>query len=186
MSTTPTTAQPTSDFQQHRGFTLIELLIVVAIIGVLAAIAIPALLAARMAANEASAISSLRSISSAQASYFSSAGGGGYADSLVTLGVSCPGSAQGFLSPDLVADPSLKSGYHVTLRAAAGAQPARVDCNGTATLSGFYSTAVPVAIGRTGSRAFGSNSASSIYFDSSGVAPTEAAMAPNGGGQVIQ
>jgi prepilin-type N-terminal cleavage/methylation domain-containing protein len=173
-------------FRSSRGFTLVELIVVVGVIAIVSAIAIPSLLRGRIAANESAAIGSLRAINSAEATYFASAGGGGYAESLVTLGVPCPGSTLPFLSPDLVNDPAQKSGYRITLQAAAAAQPGRPDCNGTATHSAFYVTAVPVQFARSGSRAFASNSASSIYFDPSGVAPTEAAMAPNGGGQVLQ
>ncbi len=46
----------------------------VVIIGIIAAIAIPNLLASRRAANEASAISAMRTVSSAEATYFSTAG----------------------------------------------------------------------------------------------------------------
>jgi type II secretory pathway pseudopilin PulG/ribosomal protein L37E len=56
------------------------LLVSVVPVGIISAIAIPNLLAARRAANEGSAISSLRTLGSAQATYYSTAGNGGYGD----------------------------------------------------------------------------------------------------------
>src|SRR5689334_22818051 len=65
-----------------RRFTLIELLIVVALIGILSAIAAPFLIAAKSSANEASAVQSLRTLVSAQSTFSTVCGGGGYATSL--------------------------------------------------------------------------------------------------------
>lgn len=168
------------------GFSLIELIIVVSIIGVLGAIAVPALMRAQIAANEGSAVGSLRAVHSAQTSYYSGSGANGYASLLATLGARCPGSATPFISPDLAGDPSTKAGYIVAVQAATGATPVRADCNGTMTHSGFYGTAAPVAFPRSGRRAYAVTATGTVFFDPSGVPPTEAAMAPGGGGQVVQ
>ena len=104
-------------FASSQGFTLIELVATVAVIGILAALAVPALMRAKMSGNEISAIGSLKAINAAEAAYSSTAAAGGYAILLSVLGATCPGSTQAFISAELAADPSMKSGYFMALAA---------------------------------------------------------------------
>ena len=168
------------------GFTLTELLIVIAIIGIIAAIAVPAMLRARRTGNEASAIGSLRALNSAESTYAAVAAKGGFAPLLATLATPCPSSTAAFISPDLSIDPAVKSGYTITIGPSAVSSPGPLDCNGVASITAYYTTAVPVSAGMSGLRGFASSGSGAIFFDAAGAAPTEAQMAPGGGGTTIQ
>ncbi len=140
-----------------------------AIIGIIAAIAIPGLLRARMAGNEASAIGSLRAINSGQAAYSSSCANGGYASSLADL-FKAPAGGTGFISPDLATDPSIKSGYTVTLAAGAGATVVTTKastCNtaGADAQSVYFAKGTPVTANGTGTRYFGTDTRGTIFQD---------------------
>lgn len=158
----------------EQGFTLIELLIVVAIISIIAAIAVPGLLRARMTGNETSAIASLKVVTSSEVAYSASCGQGGYAVSFLVLGAATPGTTEGFISADLgsVVAPQ-KSGYNFTLVAGAGAGAGPNDCNGTATQTAYYSTAIPQTFGTTGGRSFATNAGNTVWQVSAAAAPTE-------------
>ena len=74
-----------------------------------------------------------------------SCGRNGNATSFVVLGTPAPGTTDGFISADLGATMApQKTGYSYTLGPGAGAVPGPVDCNGTATQTSYYATAMPL------------------------------------------
>jgi type II secretory pathway pseudopilin PulG len=155
------------------GFALIDLLFTIGIIGVLACTALPSLLLARQSAGSASAIGSMRAISSAQLTFALTCGGGFYAPNLTTLGVSPPGSNEGFISPNLSsADTVTRSGYSVTLSATPYAA-APASCNGLALGAGgqaYKASADPVDASNT--RYFAVNANAAIWEDNGSLTAT--------------
>lgn len=96
------------------------------VLGIVAAIAIPAFLRARMSGNETAAISTLRTMTSAQAAWASTHGGGFTAPQCLGVPASCGDpSATSFLPQD-IASLETRSGYHFNfvLRPGATAAPA--------------------------------------------------------------
>jgi prepilin-type N-terminal cleavage/methylation domain-containing protein len=141
--------------RNEKGFTLIELLIVVAII------AVPGLLRARMSGNEASAIGTIRTLSSAQATFASSCGGGGYAATIADLATAPTAGGPAFVPGDVAGAEghgtgTPKSGYTFEVTGSGAVVMDTLDtCNGAAdTTTAFSATAEPADPGNTGTRYF--------------------------------
>jgi type IV pilus assembly protein PilA len=164
---------------------LIELMIVVAIVGILAAVAVPGILRARVASLESAAVGSMRAIISAETTYASSCGHGGYAQTLDDLSKPATGSVQLFISPDVPANGVAKSGYIMNVSADLSASvvvSGLSTCNESTldAVSGYFAEAHPVSIGISGQRSFATDTRGSLYASMAGtiIAPGMSGASP--------
>jgi len=147
------------------GFSLLELLIVVAVIGILSAIAIPNLLSSRRAANEASAIAAIRVISSGEATYRATAGGGNYGDLAALATLNFVDQKMG--SATIAGPGSPRTGFLFSAASVAGPGVPAFD----AKAQPFLHTSDD-ALFATGSRSFYVNELGIMYFNTTKTAPT--------------
>ena len=153
---------------------VLSVIIIPILLGVVGAIAVPGLMRARTSGNEAAAIGSLRAINSAQSTYAAACGSGFYAPSLANLGTAPTVGGGGFIGTHLDSDPSVISGYTITLTPGASASRAPASCNGVAagaTASTYFVSATPMDGG--GIRYFSTNQNGTIYQSVSEIAITQ-------------
>src|SRR5690349_5349192 len=146
------------------GFTLVELLIVVSIIGILLSVAMAIYRSARIRAGEASAITTLHAVNQAQFEFAQLCGNQRFAPTLVSLTTPMPSTGHGFLSPDMGADPLVKSGYQFTL-AGTAVTDTGLTCMGGTPLESYQVTADPTSPGISGNRFFATNTDRVVYED---------------------
>lgn len=169
--------------KSNHGFSLIELLLVVAIVGIISAIAVPNLVSSKRAANEAAALAALRIISSAEATYQTTAGGGSYGDLAALTNMSLVDPTVGAATIAGPGDP--KIGYLFSAENIAGVGAPAFDAK--AQPSAHTSVSL---LGATGARSFFVNESGVVYFNQTATAPTCTAtsartVTPGTGGGVL-
>ncbi len=151
------------------GFTLVELLIVICIVAILASLAVTGYRHSRAKAGEAIAVAGLQAINQAQFSFAQTCGDQRYSPTLVGLGTPMPTTGHAFLSPDMAADPVVKSGYRFVLGGTPPIEP-RTACNGVSTVPAYQVTADPTTMGVSGIQFFGTNTDRVVYADTASYA----------------
>ncbi|HEY0796670.1 MAG TPA: type II secretion system protein [Acidisarcina sp.] len=152
--------------KRQGGFTLMELLIVISIMLILMLIAIPNFTRIKGQANETSAMNSLSAIYKAEIQYSSDYSAQGYACSLSALGGvvgSGPPTAQSAQLLDSALASGQKSGYTFNIT-----NCTKTTVNNQDTVTSYTATAVPQAVGKTGTRGFCIDSSNEIKFDPAG------------------
>jgi len=147
------------------GFTLVELLIVMAIVGVLAAVGVAGYRLVKVRAAESAAIAGVTAINQAQFAFSQTCGHQKFSPTLAGLGVPAPTTGKAFLSPDLTADPTIKSGYQFVLTGTSAPLDGPRTCNDLTPVISYALTADPTSPGITGLRFFGTNTDRVIYSD---------------------
>jgi type IV pilus assembly protein PilA len=150
-------------------------------IAIVAAIAIPSVLRARLIANESAAIGDIRAVMTAEAAFASV--NGGFYDTPRCLGrpgECLPGYSGPVFLDETLAGLGVKNGYQRRFHAgppAVGVAGAR----SPSSLQGFAYTAVPVAVGRTGQRAFCGDASGAVCMTAVGDEPEviDGACAPS-------
>jgi prepilin-type N-terminal cleavage/methylation domain-containing protein len=152
------------------GFTLVELLIVMAIVGILASLAIAGYRHARVTASEGVAVAALKAINQAQFAFSQTCGDQKFSPTLAGLAVPHPHTGAAFLSPDMAADPVLKSGYTFTMDGPPPEDLMARTCNGLVPIGSYRVIADPASPGINGVRHFATNSDRVIFVDTASYA----------------
>jgi prepilin-type N-terminal cleavage/methylation domain-containing protein len=146
------------------GFTLVELLIVVSIIGILLSISMAVYGHARVRGHESSTVAALVAINQAQFAFAQACGKQRFGPTLSALATPMPTTGQAFLSPDMAADPLVKSGYRVIMTGTPVGDGG-LTCTGVPGVESYQVTADPMTPGVSGSRFFATNTDRVLYED---------------------
>ena len=112
------------------------------------------------------AAAALRTVAQAQFAFAQTCGDQRYSPTLTGLGIPAPTTGQAFISPDMVGDPVVKSGYLFTM-AGTPATDGRQTCNGLVPVVTYQVTADPTALGVSGNLYYGTNTDRVVYSDTS-------------------